>query len=84
MLQFDLTGFHYVYSNLQAVFFDAATRTQQVINVGRVRGHAVEVQATVRPSRYFNVNGNLAYTRTVKRGDRDCTLRDCGGLPNPT
>ena len=84
MLKFDLTGFHYVYSNLQAVFFDTATRTQQVINVGRVRGYGFEVQATVRPSRYFDVNGNVAYTRTVKRGDRDCTLRDCGGLPNPT
>jgi iron complex outermembrane receptor protein len=83
-LQFDLTGFHYVYSNLQTVFFDTATRTQQVINVGRVHGYGVEAQATVRPSRYFDVNGNVAYTRTEKRGDRDCALRDCGGLPNPT
>lgn len=83
-LQFDLTGFHYVYSNLQTVFFDTASRTQRVINVGRVHGYGVEAQATVRLSRYFDVNGNVAYTRTVKRGDRDCTLRDCGGLPNPT
>ena len=83
-LQFDLTGFHYVYSNLQTVHFDTATRTQQVINVGRVHGYGVEAQATVRANRYFDVNGNLAYTRTVKSGDRDCTLRDCGGLPNPT
>ena len=84
MLQFDLTGFHYVYSNLQTVFFDTASRTQRVINVGRVHGYGVEAQATLRPSRYFDVNGNIAYTRTVKRGDRDCTLRDCGGLANPT
>ncbi|MEG3088319.1 TonB-dependent receptor [Sphingomonas sp. PB4P5] len=84
MLQFDVTGFHYVYSDLQTVFFDTASRTQRVINVGRVHGYGVEAQATLRPSRYFDVNGNIAYTRTVKRGDRDCTLRDCGGLPNPT
>jgi iron complex outermembrane receptor protein len=83
-LNFDLTGFHYVYRNLQSVYFDTATRTQRVINVGRVHGYGVEAQATLRPSRYFDVNGNVAYTRTEKRGDRDCTLRDCGGLPNPT
>jgi iron complex outermembrane receptor protein len=84
VLLFDLTGFHYVYSNLQTVFFDTASRTQRAINVGQVHGYGVEAQATVRLNHYFDVNGNLAYTRTVKRGDRDCTLRDCGGLPNPT
>jgi iron complex outermembrane receptor protein len=84
ILQFDVTGFHYVYSDLQSVFFDTASRTQRVINVGRVHGHGVEAQVTVRPSRYFDVNGNIAYTRTVKSDDRDCTRRDCGGLPNPT
>jgi iron complex outermembrane receptor protein len=68
----------------RCVFFDTASRTQRVINVGRVHGYGVEAQVTVRPSRYFHVNGNVAYARTVKRGDRDCTLRDCGGLPNPT
>lgn len=83
-LRFDLTGFHYVYRNLQSVFFDTETRTQQVNNVGRVHGYGVEAQATLRLGRWFDVNGNVTYTRTEKRGDRDCTLRDCGGLPNPS
>lgn len=83
-LQFDVTAFHYVYRNLQTNYFDTQTRTQQVINVGRVRGYGVETALTIRPSRYFDVYGNLSYTRTVKTGDRGCTLSDCGGLPNPT
>ena len=82
-LVFDLTGFHYVYRNLQSVYFDTATRTQQVTNVGRVHGYGVEAQATLRLARWFDVTGNATYTHTEKRGDRDCTLRDCGGLPNP-
>lgn len=83
-LRFDVTAFHYTYKNLQTVFFDTATRTQQVINVGRVRGHGVEAAATIRPSRYFDLSGNVTYTRTRKSGDRDCTASNCGGLPNPT
>ncbi len=82
-LSFDVTGFHFVYRNLQTVYFDPDTRTQQVINVGRVQGYGVEASATIRPNRYFDVTGNATYTRTVKRGERDCPLRDCGGLPNP-
>lgn len=83
-LRFDVTAFHYTYKNLQTVFFDTATRTQQVINVGRVHGHGVEAAATIRPSRYFDLSGNVTYTRTRKSGDRDCTASHCGGLPNPT
>jgi iron complex outermembrane receptor protein len=82
-LQFDLTGFHYVYRNLQTVYFDPDTRTQQVINVGKVHGLGLEASATFKPARLFDVTGNLAYTHTAKSGDRDCTARDCGGLPNP-
>ncbi len=83
-LSLDVTGFHFVYKNLQSVFFDTATRTQQVINVGRVQGYGVEAAATLRPSIYFDLAGNVTYTRTVKRGDRDCDARDCEGLLNPT
>ena len=83
-LQFDLTGFHYTYRDLQTVFFDTDTRTQQVINVGRVTGYGVEAAATLRPVRYFDLTGNVTWTRTRKEGDRDCDLQDCGGLPNPT
>lgn len=82
-LQFDVTGFHYVYRDLQTVDFNPATRTQQVINVGRAYGYGVEATATFRPSRYFDIYGNLAYAHTRLVGDRDCTSRDCGGLPNP-
>lgn len=82
-LSFDVTAFHYTYKNLQTVFFDTATRTQQVINVGRVRGHGLEAAATIRPSRYFDLSGNVTYTRTKKTGDRDCAASHCGGLPNP-
>lgn len=82
-LQFDLTGFHYVYRNLQTVYFDPATRTQQVVNVGKVHGYGVEASATFRPVRFFDVNGNLAYTHTALSDDRDCDASDCGGLPNP-
>ncbi|PBN41243.1 TonB-dependent receptor [Sphingobium sp. D43FB] len=82
-LTFDLTAFHYRYRNLQTVFFDTALRTQQVVNVGRVIGYGVENSISWRPSRYFDVSGHLTWTRTEKRGDRDCTTRDCGGLPNP-
>jgi len=49
-----------------------------------VRGYGVEGAATVRPSRYFDVSGNITYTRTKKSGDRDCVSSDCGGLLNPT
>ncbi|MEW9855991.1 TonB-dependent receptor [Novosphingobium sp. M1R2S20] len=83
-LSFDVTAFHYVYKNLQTVFFDTDTRTQQVINVGRVRGYGVEAAATVRPSRYFDIAGNVTYTHTKKSGDRECLASDCGGLLNPT
>lgn len=82
-LQFDVTAFHYVYRDLQSVYFDPVSRTQQVINVGRVRGYGVESSATFRPNRWFDVTGNLTYTHTEKTGDRDCSARDCGGLPNP-
>lgn len=83
-LQFDLTGFHYTYRDLQTVFFDTETRTQQVVNVGRVTGYGVEAAASVRPVRYLDFTGNVTWTRTRKQGDRECELRDCGGLPNPT
>jgi iron complex outermembrane receptor protein len=79
----DVTAFHYLYKNLQTVFFDTATRTQQVINVGRVRGAGVEAAATIRPNRYFDLSGNITYTHTRKSGDRECDVRDCGGLLNP-
>jgi iron complex outermembrane receptor protein len=82
-LRFDLTAFHYVYRNLQTVFFDTETRTQQVINVGRVLGYGIEAAATVRPNRFFDLYSNVTYTRTRKRGDRGCILEDCGGLLNP-
>jgi iron complex outermembrane receptor protein len=82
-LSFDLTGFHYVYRNLQSVYFDPTTRTQQVSNIGRVVGYGIEASASVRPNRYFDVYGNLAYTHTRKTGDRGCVASDCGGLPNP-
>jgi iron complex outermembrane receptor protein len=83
-LGFDVTGFRYVYRNLQTNFFDPVTRTQQVINVGRVYGHGVEASANWRPNRYLDLLGNLTYTRTRRTRERDCALRDCGGLPNPT
>jgi iron complex outermembrane receptor protein len=83
-LQFDLAAFHYVYQDLQTVYYDTTTRTQQVINVGKVHGYGVEAALTFRPSRYFDVYGNVTWTRTVTKGDRDCMLDDCGGLPNPT
>ncbi len=83
-LQFDLTGFHYRYRNLQNVFFDTATRTQRVVNVGRVLGYGVEAAAMARPWNWLEVTGNVTWTRTSKRGDRDCDLSDCGGLPNPS
>jgi iron complex outermembrane receptor protein len=82
-LRFDVTAFHYDYRNLQTVFFDTTNRTQQVINVGRVRGYGVEAAATIRPNRFFDLYGNVTYTRTRKRGDRGCMLDDCGGLLNP-
>jgi iron complex outermembrane receptor protein len=84
IVKFDLAAFHYVYRNLQTNYFDTETRTQQVINVGRVTGYGVEATTTLRPSRYFDVLASLAYTHTTKRGERDCLLRDCGGLANPT
>lgn len=83
-LQFDVTAFHYIYRDLQTNYYDTATRTQQVVNVGRVRGYGVESAVTFRPNRYFDVYANLVWTRTVTSGDRACTLVDCGGLPNPT
>lgn len=83
-VQFDVAAFHYVYSNLQTNYYDTQTRTQQVINVGRVHGYGFETALTIRPNRYFDVYGNLTYTRTIKSGDRGCLLADCGGLPNPT
>jgi iron complex outermembrane receptor protein len=82
-LIFDVTAFHYVYSNLQSNYFNTQTRTQQVINVGKVHGYGVETSLTVRPSRHLDIHGNVTWTRTRKSGDRDCSLGDCGGLPNP-
>jgi iron complex outermembrane receptor protein len=82
-VQFDLTGFHYVYSDLQSVYFDPQTRTQRVTNIGKVHGFGVEAGMTIRPSRYFDLYGNATWTRTRKNGDRGCTAQDCGGLPNP-
>ena len=82
-LDVDVTAFHYAYRNLQTVFFDTETRTQQIINVGSVRGHGAEAAATFRPSRYFDLSGSLAYTHTAKGGDRECEESDCGGLLNP-
>lgn len=69
---------------LLTVFFNTATRTQDVINVGRVTGLGLENALSWRPSRFFELAGHVSWTRTVKRGDRDCDLSDCGGLPNPT
>jgi iron complex outermembrane receptor protein len=83
-LQFDVAAFHYVYRDLQTNYWDTATRTQQVINVGKVNGYGVEAAATVRPNRFFDVYGNVTWTRTVTSGDRGCTSSDCGGLANPT
>lgn len=83
-LQFDLTGFHYRYRNLQSVFFDTDTRTQQVVNVGNVIGYGIEAAAQARPARWLEFGGTVTWTRTRKSGDRDCSLKDCGGLPNPT
>ncbi|SFR77514.1 TonB-dependent receptor [Sphingomonas jatrophae] len=83
LLSFDVTAFHYIYRNLQTVFFDTDTRTQQVINVGRVRGQGVEAALGLRLGRRFDVSGNVTWTDTKKSGDRDCTSRDCGGLLNP-
>jgi iron complex outermembrane receptor protein len=82
-VQFDVTGFHYVYSDLQSVYFDPQTRTQRVTNIGKVHGYGVEAGITIRPSRYFDIYGNATWTRTRKSGDRGCTAQDCGGLPNP-
>ncbi|WP_169715703.1 TonB-dependent receptor [Sphingomonas mucosissima] len=83
-LQFDVAAFHYVYRDLQTNHWDTATRTQQVINVGKVSGYGVEAAATLRPTRFFDVYGNVTWTRTVTSGDRGCTSNDCGGLANPT
>lgn len=83
-LQFDLALFDYVYTDLQTTFYNTATRTQEVINVGKVHGRGVESAVTVRPNRWFDVRASLTWTRTVTSGDRGCTLRDCGGLANPT
>lgn len=82
-VQFDITGFRYVYSNLQTNFFNPATRTQEVINVGKVHGTGVEAALTLRPARWLEFAGNVTWTHTRKIGDRDCVVRDCGGLPNP-
>src|SRR5207247_1589238 len=83
-VQFDITGFHYVYSDLQSVYFDPQTRTQRVTSIGKVHGFGIEAGMTIRPSRYFDLYGNATWTRTRKSGDRGCTARDCGGLPNPS
>lgn len=83
-LRFDVTGFHYVYTDLQTNYYDTATRTQQVINIGKVHGTGVESAITFHPSPWFDLRGTLTWTRTVTSGDRGCPLADCGGLPNPT
>jgi iron complex outermembrane receptor protein len=83
-LQFDVAAFHYVYRDLQTNYWDTATRTQQVINVGKVNGYGVETAVTFRPNRFFDIYGNVTWTRTVTSGDRGCTSNDCGGLANPT
>jgi iron complex outermembrane receptor protein len=83
-LSFDVAAFHYVYRNLQTNYYDTETRTQQVINIGRVHGYGVETALSLRPSRFLDLQGNLTWTRTVTSGDRGCSLSDCGGLPNPS
>jgi iron complex outermembrane receptor protein len=83
-LQFDVALFDYAYTDLQTSYYDTATRTQQVINIGKVHGRGVETSFALRPSRWFDVRGNLTWTRTAVSEDRSCTLEDCGGLPNPT
>jgi iron complex outermembrane receptor protein len=80
---FDLTGFSYTYRDLQTVFFDTETRTQQVINVGRVNGHGIEGAISAQLGRHFDLIANVSWSHTRKSGDRECDLRDCGGLANP-
>lgn len=82
-LSFDITGFHYRYRNLQTVYFDTESRTQQVVNVGSVTGYGVESALNWKPSRYFDLSGHVTWTRTEKQDDRDCGQKDCSGLPNP-
>lgn len=82
-LQFDLTAFHFVYSDLQTNFYNTATRTQEVINVGKAHGRGVEGALTLRPARWFDLRGTLTWTRTTTSGDRGCLRADCGGLLNP-
>jgi len=58
-------------------------RSTQVINIGRVRGTGIEAEAALRFGRHVSLALTGAWTRTVKTGDRGCTLADCGGLGNP-
>jgi len=79
-----ITAFHYIYNDLQANVFDPVLRSTQVINIGRVRGTGIEAEAALRFGRHVSLALTGAWTRTVKTGDRGCTLSDCGGLGNPT
>ncbi len=79
-----ITAFRYIYDDLQANVFDPVLRSTQVINIGKVRGTGIEAEAALRFGRYVDLALSGAWTRTVKTGDRGCTLADCGGLGNPT
>lgn len=79
-----ITAFRYIYNDLQANVFDPVLRSTQVINIGKVRGTGIEAEAALRFGRHVDLALSGAWTRTVKTGDRGCTLADCGGLGNPT
>ncbi|MFW2828607.1 TonB-dependent receptor [Sphingomonas sp. ID0503] len=83
-LQFDVAFFHYVYRDLQSNYFNPATRTTEVINVGKVHGMGLEGSLSAKVTSWLDLAANGAWTRTRKTGDRDCDRHDCGGLPNPT
>jgi iron complex outermembrane receptor protein len=78
-----VTAFHYVYGNLQANVFDPALRSTQVINIGKVYGSGIESEAALRLGAHLDLSIEAAWTHTRKKGYRDCTLADCGGLGNP-
>jgi iron complex outermembrane receptor protein len=78
------TAFNYIYDDLQANIYDIDLRSVQVINIGRVRGTGVEAEAALKFGRHVDLTIEGAWTRTEKRGYRDCTSRDCGGLGNPS
>ncbi|WP_156678484.1 TonB-dependent receptor [Sphingomonas profundi] len=79
-----ITGFHYVYKDLQANIFDPDLRSTQVVNIGRVRGTGVEAEAALTLGAHIDLTIEGAWVHTRKTGDRDCDASDCGGLGNPT